>query len=244
VTTHTEARLFSKEALTVRFDREPFSGEVKALAGVACLETQYGDGWKGAGKGSFNMGAVQCGSSWTGARFSYVDTHPNADGTSTPYRVDFRKYPTVEAGWIDLASVVYVNRGRQCVREAAQFGDFRRVSQMLHVTGYYEGFGATESDRINNHYRALSRAIAAADNASAPVVPVNAIPETVRRGSRGEAVKLLQSELRLAADGMFGPITEAYLRRYQSDHGLLPDGVCGPRTWAALLSDEYQPEAA
>jgi hypothetical protein len=241
---HAQARIFAKEALANRFGREPFSGETKALTGVANLETQYGAGWKGAGKGSFNMGAVQCGSSWKGDRFSYTDTRPNDDGTSTPYRVDFRKYPTAEDGWFDLVNVVYVNRGRQCVREAAQFGDFYRVSQTLHQTGYYEGFGATGADRIRNHYRALSKSIAAADGAVAPVVPVTKLPPTVKRGSSGEAVKLLQRELKLAADGLFGVITDATLRVYQADRGLAQDGVCGTKTWTALFADEYTPEAA
>lgn len=244
MTSHAQARGYATQALRRRFGREPFAGEVKALAGVACLETSYGDGWKGAGKGSYNMGAIQCGSGWKGLRFSYIDTHPNKDGTSTKYQVDFRKYGTVDAGWSDLVNVVYVNRGRQSVREAATLGDFYRVSQTLHQTGYYEGFGKTVADRISNHYRALSKAIAAADGAIAPVVPLQTLPDTVRRGSRGEAVKLLQRELQIAADGEFGPFTESCLMGYQMAHNLTIDGVCGPKTWTALFADEYRPEAA
>lgn len=241
MTTHSQARAYAKDALSKRFGREPFAGETKALTGIACIETSYGDGWKGAGKGSFNMGAVQCGSSWKGERFSYTDTHPNPNGTSTPYRVDFRKYGTANAGWFDLVNVVFVNRGRQCVREAAQFGDFRRVSQTLHQTGYYEGFGKTVAERIDNHYRALSKSIAAADGSIAPVVPIHSLPNTVRRGCRGEAVKLLQMELQIAADGEFGPFTQSILLGYQAAHGLTIDGICGPSTWGCLFRDSYQP---
>lgn len=241
MTSHQVARAFARSALETRFDREPFAGETKALTGVACIETSYGDGWKGAGKNSNNMGAIQCGSSWKGDRFWYIDTHPNADGTSTSYRIDFRKYRTPADGWFDLTNVVFVNRGRQVVRDAAVASDFYRVSQMLHQTGYYEGFGKTVAERVNNHYRALSRAIAAADNAVAPVVPIVSLPGTVRRGDHGEAVKLLQRELRIAADGLFGAITELTLRRYQRAHGLIADGICGKKTWETLFSDEYQP---
>lgn len=165
MTTHQQARAYAEQALRTVFVDEPARGEIWALAGVACLETSYGDGWKGAGVGSFNMGAVQCGPSWKGQRFSYSDTHPNKDGTSTPYHVDFRKYATPLDGWIDLVKCVYVNRGRDIVREAAKLESWADVSAGLYKTGYFEGFGKTPADRISNHYRALSNAIAKANAA-------------------------------------------------------------------------------
>lgn len=243
MTTHIEARQFAENALDQRFGVVS-PGETKALAGIACLETRYGDAWAGAGKGSNNMGAEQCGNTWEGDRFVYVDTHPNDDGTSKPYRACFRKYPTREAGWSALTGIVFVNRGRDRVRKAAQQNDWRGVSQGLYSTGYYEGFGKTPAERVANHLRSLTKAIAAADNATAPVIAMPSLPPTVQRGGRGEAVKLLQRELRLAADGLFGWITEAALRVYQADHGLLADGICGPKTWTVLFADEYVPEAA
>lgn len=163
MTTHTQAREFARQALAKAFGGEPMYGEIVAMAGVACLETSYGDGWKGTGVGSFNMGAVQCGASWTGKRFSYIDTHPNNDGTSTPYRIDFRKYGTVEDGWADLVRVVYVNRGRHTVREAARAESWADVSAQLHATQYFEGMGKTVADRIHNHLLALEGAIARAN---------------------------------------------------------------------------------
>lgn len=235
VTTHQEARELARLALVALFNRAPTDGEVKALAGIAKLETGYGDGWKGAGVGSYNMGAIQ-GVGPAGS-FEYVDTHPNKDGTNTPYRIAFRKYPTALQGWIDLARVAYVNRGRDRVRAAATACDWYGVSRVLHETGYYEGYGRTVAERIANHHRALSKAIAAADGATAPKVVVADVPETVRRGSRGTAVIMLQFELEIAADGEFGPATEQALRRKQLALGLVPDGVCGPLTWAALLKD-------
>jgi hypothetical protein len=238
VTTHAEARNLAQLALVALFDRKPTDGEVKALAGVACLETSYGDGWKGAGRGSNNMGAIQ-GVGPAGA-FVYTDTHPNKDGTNTPYEISFRRYRTALEGWVDLARVAFVNRGRERVRVAASESDWYGVSRALHETGYYEGYGRTEAERIANHHRALLRSITAADGATAPTVAVPAAPETVRVGSRGPAVVMLQQELGLAADGMFGPVTEMHLRRWQADHDLVPDGVCGPRTWAALLGDDLR----
>lgn len=35
-------------------------------------------------------------------------------------------------------------------------------------------------------------------------------------------------------DGNFGPLTEAHVRQFQRDHGLVPDGIVGPKTWEEL----------
>ena len=63
---------------------------------------------------------------------------------------------------------------------------------------------------------------------------------TLRRGDRGEDVKVLQRALKRAGydagtiDGIFGPRTEAAVRAFQRANGLTVDGIVGPRTWAAL----------
>lgn len=62
-------------------------------------------------------------------------------------------------------------------------------------------------------------------------------PPTVRRGSQGEYVKLLQLKLGFSGDeldGDFGPMTEAALKAHQLAHSLAADGVCGPLTWASF----------
>lgn len=65
--------------------------------------------------------------------------------------------------------------------------------------------------------------------------PVTVTPPTIRKGSTGDAVKRLQTILTISADGIFGSQTERAVKFYQVVHGLTPDGVVGPLTWAKLL---------
>jgi hypothetical protein len=65
--------------------------------------------------------------------------------------------------------------------------------------------------------------------------PALAPRPTLRRGSAGPLVVTLQQALGIEpADGVFGPQTEAAVRRAQRSRGLVPDGIVGPKSWAAL----------
>jgi Putative peptidoglycan binding domain/N-acetylmuramoyl-L-alanine amidase len=58
----------------------------------------------------------------------------------------------------------------------------------------------------------------------------------IRRGNRGNDVKLVQRRLGgLVVDGIFGPRTEAAVKRFQKVNKLAIDGIVGPRTWAKLF---------
>ena len=63
---------------------------------------------------------------------------------------------------------------------------------------------------------------------------------TVRKGNKGEVVTQLQSFLaldgsQLTVDGIFGNGTLAAVKAFQKRHGLVVDGIVGPKTWAKLL---------
>ncbi len=57
---------------------------------------------------------------------------------------------------------------------------------------------------------------------------------TVRLGSRGPVVVVLQRRLHIAADGIFGRHTRSSVVTFQRRHRLSVDGVVGPHTWRAL----------
>lgn len=85
-----------------------------------------------------------------------------------------------------------------------------------------------------------------------PVPPLPPEPEppqpkpvkrpTIRRGSKGEAVKECQQMLiklgysvgKKGADGIYGLKTRAAVCRFQKDHKLKADGITGEKTWGAL----------
>ncbi len=58
----------------------------------------------------------------------------------------------------------------------------------------------------------------------------------LRLGSQGELVAHVQTELGVPSDGIFGPQTDAAVRRYQLSAGLDVDGIVGPNTWSSLFA--------
>lgn len=239
---------------------EPIS-VVLADQSVGYLETGYSRFWRGNGVGSNNVGAIQksrlpCD---LATSFEFRDTHPNDDGTNTSYAICFKKYPTLEAGFSDLAHEVYSRR--PSVLAAAQAGKLSEVSTTLYLTRYYESTGRTAAQRIARHYRmlfssALAIAQACGDPPPAPESLLHELWEydlldpypTIRRGSSLHSiVKVAQRELDeeiragrlhgdlLAVDGMFGPQTEHAVAAFQAAQGLKIDGVVGDQTWDKLF---------
>ena len=74
------------------------------------------------------------------------------------------------------------------------------------------------------------------DNLTTPAGAVRDDRPILALSSTGESVKTVQAKVGVAADGIFGPKTEAAVRAFQSAHGLDTDGIVGPKTWRALDS--------
>ena len=60
---------------------------------------------------------------------------------------------------------------------------------------------------------------------------------TIKKNSRGTAVKVLQAFLELTMDGIFGKNTEAKVREYQKKKNLTADGIVGKGTWTAIYKE-------
>lgn len=78
------------------------------------------------------------------------------------------------------------------------------------------------------------------DRVTPPLQPIpNAEPSgaarpTLHRGSVHAEVNSLQQRFGLLPTGRFDAQLEARVRAFQREHGLVPDGIVGPKSWAAL----------
>ncbi len=69
-------------------------------------------------------------------------------------------------------------------------------------------------------------------------------PRMIDKSMAGTDVAVLQAVLSArgyytgALDGVFGDVLDAAVRKFQMDHDLVVDGVCGPMTWRKILEME------
>lgn len=154
---HRRATTLAREAFESIIHSVPSRDELRMLLAVALHETTFGTGWGSEGADSNNVGAIQATSSWAGETFGGVDTHPTDTGGAVSYKQAFRKYPSALEGWQDLVRELYVRRG--AVRIAAAAGDPRALAKAMRMTGYYEGQGATQAERIGKYEQALVNAL-------------------------------------------------------------------------------------
>lgn len=58
---------------------------------------------------------------------------------------------------------------------------------------------------------------------------------TIKKGSKGTAVKIWQIIVGVESDGVFGSATETATKNWQRKNGLSPDGIVGAKSWKAGL---------
>lgn len=119
--------------------------EVQFLLAVSRFETSYGDGWKGAGAGSNNMGAVTARPDQP--HFEATDTH--ADGK--PFTSRFKTYPSKEAGLLDMALELL----KPNVRAALRAGDGDAAVAAQKANGYFEAPLALYQSKVRDAHAKL-----------------------------------------------------------------------------------------
>ena len=99
-------------------------------------------------------------------------------------------------------------------------------------------------DRSTGQFWALSYPLVV-DGMIGPQTWGRLAPDTIRKGSKGAGVRLLQTMLKDwgtpeldpgPIDGIFGAQTEMAVENFQAELGLVKDGIVGPITWRSLWS--------
>lgn len=143
--------------------------------------------------------------------------------------------------------------GQPVLREGATGGAVATLQRLLRVPA--DGiFGPQTTAAVTAFQRAHSlgadgivgpQTWAALGAASAPPAPPPPPPPAgppglssyagpLRLGSSGAGVSAVQQTLHIRTTGSFDPATRDAVVTFQKAHQLLPDGVVGPLTWAAL----------
>lgn len=146
---------------------------------------------------------------------------------------DWLGYASVEA-FVAEARASVEGQATQMMRfieKAGLAGALRRRDWAAFARGYNgPAYARNAYDRKMAAAYAKYRDAARAGGGASPLL---------RRGARGDAVAELQRLLTAAGfaaapDGIFGPATEAAVKRFQRARGLAADGIVGRMTWGAL----------
>lgn len=122
---------------------------------------------------------------------------------------------------------------------------FRKVGSTMEHTGMHIGMGrvihCSHNVEEGTAKKGWTHYAIPAGLYSEEQIPVSATRRTLRRGAIGDDVKELQ--VRLVSwgyqpggiDGIYGKNTESAVKAFQKASGLTADGICGQKTWAAVL---------
>jgi peptidoglycan hydrolase-like protein with peptidoglycan-binding domain len=132
-------------------------------------------------------------------------------------------------------------------RAANRIFPVRPLQQLLRARGYtlaVDGiFGPITENAVEDFQQSQGLTV---DGIVGPLTWPKLIV-TVRRGSSGDAVKGVQEVMEfhdqsdgegppIHVDGIFGPITDNWVRGFQNAVGIDVDGIVGPVTWRAMVS--------
>jgi putative chitinase len=178
-------------------------------------DTDSGDGWRYRGRGPIQL---------TGkANYSAFSNDMGVDAVENPDQVSEDKE-------IALMSAIWF-WNKNGLNRYADSGDIKTMTKR--INGGYIGL----EDRIHHWEEALKAMGVDVPHADADVDDDEdfELEGLLRRGSRGEGVKMVQEALGLGADGIFGGGTEKAVKEWQAANGLSADGIVGPATFEKLI---------
>ena len=178
-----------------------------------------GDGWKFRGRGPIQLTGHD--------NYAAFSKDMGVDAVDNPDQVSEDKTIAL------MSAIWFWNKNK--LNQYADSGDIKTLTKR--INGGYIGL----EDRIH-HWEEALKALGedahtdhSADDEDDDI-DVSEIG-VLRRGSKGEGVKMMQEALGIGADGDFGPGTERKLKEWQAANGLVADGIAGPATLGKLLED-------
>lgn len=182
--------------------------------------------------------AYKFGSAWKGAAYK-TGTTEYYDGKTATKIVDwFRAYDSIEDATEDYMDMLCSSS---------------RYKKALHcktplesITGIVNGGYATGPQYASHIMETIKSANLTIYDKQGYNIPSEGVSSdtdnlpVLKMGYSGEFVRNWQIFLNLNgyscgfADGIFGAKTDVAVRKWQKDHGLIPDGIIGPKTWASL----------
>ena len=147
-------------------------------------------------------------------------------------------YPLWVAAYGKNAKITKFNPDQVCpgitpYSEAVIF----QYSSNLYLSGYGDKLDCNVFYGDEKDWQALCTGIKVEER---DMVDVNTKLPRLAQGSKGAAVKVLQTILNaegagLSVDGSFGPKTAAAVKEFQKKHSLAADAIVGRKTWPALM---------
>lgn len=178
-----------------------------------------------------NYFGLKCGKSWKGPSVNMKTKEEYKVGTLTTIKDNFRVYSDMAQGvrgYYDFISTARYSNLHTATTS-------KQYAEMLKADGY-----ATSSTYVNTLVNTVNKyGLTVYDTHTQDEQEVKKYP-TLRKGDRNEYVRAWQTFLNLNGydcgvnDGIYGQKTLNSVKAWQKNHGLTPDGIIGPKTWASL----------
>ena len=181
--------------------------------------------------------AYHFGTAWKGKAYK-TGTTEYYDGKNPTKIVDyFRAYDSVSDATEDYFDMLcHASRYK---------GALNQPTPQKCIEGIIAGNYATDPEYVNSIKTLLASKtynLTQYDKPDAQIQqpnPYTLTSKLIKKGARGSSVKWLQWELNrhganLKVDGIWGNKTQLSVLLFQKDHGLVQDGIVGPKTIAAL----------
>lgn len=174
---------------------------------------------------------------WTGTFYTSKTKEEYQVGKHTIITDAFRSYPSILMGALNYYELLNTKLYARVKSDASPEEQMRQIK----ACGYM-----TSSTEVNSVISYINRFdLKNYDDVAQGLAPEHKNPykvptKTLRIGDHNEMVKWLQYELNehyssnLAVDGWYGSKTKSAIIKVQNHFGLIPDGICGRKTFAKL----------